>query len=65
MRKLGRIGIFVSGISKFLRNLKRSHRGRFDSIENGFEVKYLSEKGKRSFSMIKPSEWNSSKIVQT
>jgi len=56
MRKLGRIGIFVSGISKFLRNLKRSHRGRFDAIENGFEVKYLSEKGKRSFSLIKPSD---------
>lgn len=56
MRKLGRIGIFVSGISKFLRNLKRNHRGQFDAIENGLKVKYLSEKGKRSFSMIKPSD---------
>ncbi len=56
MRKLGRIGIFVTGIIKFLRNLKRSHRGRFDSIEKDLKIKYLSKKGKRSFSMIKPSD---------
>lgn len=56
MRRLGRIGIFVSGISKFLRNLKRNHRGRFDTIEKDLKIKYLSKKGKRSFSMIKPSD---------
>jgi hypothetical protein len=56
MRKLGRIGIFVSGVSKFLRNLKRNHRGRFDTIEKDLKIKYLSKKGKRSFSMIKPSD---------
>ncbi|MBU4445040.1 hypothetical protein KJ656_08175, partial [bacterium] len=56
MRKLGRIGIFVTSISKFLRNLKRSHRGRFDTIEKDLKIKYLSKQGKRSFSMIKPSD---------
>jgi Glu-tRNA(Gln) amidotransferase subunit E-like FAD-binding protein len=56
MRKLGRIGIFVSGISKFLRNLKRNHRGRFDTIENDLKIKYLSKNCKRSFSVIKPSD---------
>ncbi|MBU4446262.1 transposase, partial [bacterium] len=45
MRKLGRIGIFVSGISKFLRNLKRNHKEQFGMIEGKIADKYLSEKG--------------------
>ena len=56
MRKLGRIGIFVSGISKFLRNLKRNHKEQFGIIEGQLVDKYLSKKGKKSFSMIKPSD---------
>lgn len=56
MRKLGRIGIFVSGISKFLRNLKRNHKEQFGIIEAKIADKYLSEKGQKSFSMIKPSD---------
>jgi hypothetical protein len=56
MRKLGRIGIFVSGISKFLKNLKRNHKEQFGMIEGEIVDKYLSEKGKKSFSMIKPSD---------
>ncbi|RTZ96098.1 MAG: hypothetical protein DSY90_11635 [Deltaproteobacteria bacterium] len=32
MRHLGRIGLFVKTIKKFLRNLKRHHRTLFDSL---------------------------------
>jgi hypothetical protein len=33
MRRLGRIGIFVSTISKFFVNLKRGHKALFDTID--------------------------------
>jgi len=32
MRRLGRIGIFVSGINKFIKNLKRQNKKLFESI---------------------------------
>ncbi|MBL0731976.1 MAG: transposase, partial [Desulfosarcina sp.] len=35
MRRLGRIGIFVSTIHKFLVNLKRNHKELFDTIDAG------------------------------
>ena len=56
MRRLGRIGIFVSSISKFLVNLKRSHRELFDTINETVIDKYLSEKSLQCFAMVKPSE---------
>ncbi|MDO8747167.1 MAG: transposase [Thermodesulfovibrionales bacterium] len=56
MRRLGRIGIFTSSISKFLVNLKRGHKGLFDTIDEGILDKYLSEKSLQCFSMVKPSE---------
>lgn len=56
MRRLGRIGIFVSSISKFLVNLKRGHKELFDTIDEGILDKYLSEKSLQCFSMVKPSE---------
>ena len=56
MRRLGRIGIFTSTISKFLVNLKRGHKELFDTIDEGVIDKYLSEKSLQCFSMVKPSE---------
>src|SRR3990170_3248600 len=56
MRRLGRIGIFTSSISKFLVNLKRGHEELFDTIDEGILDKYLSEKSLQCFSMVKPSE---------
>jgi hypothetical protein len=56
MRRLGRIGIFTSSISKFLVNLKRSHKEQFDTVDKDIIDKYLSEKSLQCFSMVKPSE---------
>jgi len=56
MRRLGRIGIFVSSISKFLVNLKRGHKELFETIDETVTDKYLSEKSVQCFAMVKPSE---------
>jgi len=56
MRRLGRIGIFTSSINKFLVNLKRNHKARFDTVDTGIIARYLSEKSLQCFSMVKPSE---------
>ena len=56
MRRLGRIGIFASSISKFLINLKRGHKELFDTIDKTVIDKYLSEKSLQCFAMVKPSE---------
>ena len=40
MRRLGRIGIFVSSISKLLVNLKRGHKELFDTIDETVIDKY-------------------------
>jgi len=56
MRRLGRIGIFVSAINKFLKNLKRNHIALFETIKKEVIEKYLPEKSLQCFSMIKPSE---------
>ncbi|MBI5575979.1 MAG: transposase [Deltaproteobacteria bacterium] len=56
MRHLGRIGIFVRAIRAFLINLKRHHRGLFESLDGSFSERYLTRKGQGVFSMPKPSE---------
>jgi hypothetical protein len=56
MRHLGRIGIFVKAITKFLVNLKRHHRDLFESLDGSFSERYLTRKGQGVFSMVKPSE---------
>lgn len=56
MRRLGRISIFASSISKFLVNLKRGHKELFDTIDETVIDKYLSEKSLQCFAMVKPSE---------
>jgi len=56
MRCLGRIGIFVSGINKFLINLNRGHKEIFSTVDRALVDKYLAEKAVACFSMVKPSD---------
>jgi len=56
MRHLGRIGIFVKTIQKFLTNLKRHHRDLFDGLGREFTDRYLCKEEESTFSMVKPSE---------
>jgi hypothetical protein len=56
MRHLGRIGIFVKTIQKFLTNLKRHHRDLFDELGQEFTDRYLRKEEESTFSMVKPSE---------
>jgi len=56
MRRLGRIGIFVNGINKFLKNLKRQHNTLFETLSITLIEKYLPEKSLACFSMVKPSK---------
>ena len=56
MRRLGRIGVFVRTIKKFLINLKRQHRGLFDQLDPMLTQRYLSKNQESLFAMVKPSE---------
>lgn len=56
MRHLGRIGLFVATIRKFLVNLKRHERALFDALGQQWTNRYLTKQGQAVFSMVKPSE---------
>jgi hypothetical protein len=56
MRHLGRIGLFVTTIKKFLINLKRHHRGLFNQLDGVLTRRYLVKKEESIFAMVKPSE---------
>jgi hypothetical protein len=56
MRHLGRIGIVVQTIHKFLVNLKRHHPDIFGTLPAALVERYLPEKALGCFSMVKPSE---------
>jgi len=56
MRHLGRIGLFVKTIKKFLCNLKRQHRPLFDKLDSTLIKRYLSKREESLFAMVKPSE---------
>jgi len=56
MRRLGRIGIFVRCLHKFLANLKRQYPELFETLPQALAEKYLSEKAVACFSLVKPSE---------
>jgi hypothetical protein len=56
MRRLGRIGIFVRCLHKFLVNLKRQYPELFATLPQELVGKYLSEKAVSCFSLVKPSE---------
>lgn len=56
MRNLGRIGLFVRTIKKFLINLKRHHRVSFDQLDEQLVLRYLSKSQTTLFAMVKPTE---------
>jgi hypothetical protein len=56
MRHLGRIGLFVATIRKFLVNLKRHHKDLFEALDQELTNRYLTKQGQVVFSMVKPSE---------
>lgn len=56
MRNLGRIGLFVKTIKKFLVNLKRHHRGLFDQLDEPLTERYLSKSQGSCFAMVKPTD---------
>src|SRR4030043_199438 len=56
MRRLGRIGILVRCLHKFLVNLKRQYKELFDTLPQERVEKYLSEKAVACFSLVKPSQ---------
>lgn len=56
MARLGRIGIIAKTIQKFLVNLKRQRRELFDELPEELVGKYIIEKERSCFSMVKPSE---------
>jgi Transposase DDE domain/Transposase domain (DUF772) len=56
MRHLGRIGLFVKTIKKFLVNLKRHHKDLYDALDKALSDRYMTKQGEAVFSMVKPSE---------
>ncbi len=56
MRHLGRIGLFVKTIKKFLVNLKRHHKDLYEALDKAFSDRYMAKQGEAVFSMVKPSE---------
>lgn len=56
MRRLGRIGILVRCLRKFLVNLKRQYKELFEVLPREWVEKYFSEKAVACFSLVKPSE---------
>lgn len=56
MKRLGRIGIFVQCMHKFMVNLKRQHGDIFASLPQELVDKYLKKKSLSCFSMVKPSD---------
>ena len=56
MRHLGRIGLFVKTIKKFLVNLKRHHKDLCESLDKVLADRYMTKQGDAVFSMVKPSE---------
>lgn len=56
MARLGRIGIFVKGIDRFLVNLKRHHRLLYDRIDRKLVQRYRGPKAVDCFAGVRPSQ---------
>lgn len=56
MRHLGRIGIFIATIKKFLVNLKRQQQQLFEELSQELRDRYLHKEEASAFAMVKPSE---------
>lgn len=63
MRHLGRLGLFIKTIKKFLTNLKRHHKKLYDELDKELTDRYMTKNGENLFSMVKPSE--SGKTLET
>jgi len=56
MRTLTRLGIFVEGLGKFLRELKRSHPALYKDVSPEVIDRYVTREGGGCFELSKPSE---------
>lgn len=56
MRSLTRLGIFVEGLAKFLRELKRKHPRLYKRVDGKVIERYVGRKGGGCFDFSKPSE---------
>ena len=56
MARLGRIGIFVRAIDRFLVNLRRHHHGLWDKIDKQLVQRYQGKTAKGCFADVKPSD---------
>jgi len=56
MRHLGRIGLFVRTIRKFLVNLKRHHKALYAELPEELSGRYMRGQGEGVFALVKPSE---------
>jgi Transposase DDE domain/Transposase domain (DUF772) len=56
MRRLGRIGLFVKTIKKFLVNLKRHHPSLLDALDKDLRTRYLDKRQEAIFALVKPTQ---------
>jgi len=56
MARLGRIGIFVRAIDRFLVNLKRQHPGLWNKLDSDLVQRYQGQQASGCFAAVKPSE---------
>ena len=56
MARLGRVGIFVKAIARFLLNLRRQYRPMWDKVDAELIERYCGKKSKECFAGIKPSQ---------
>lgn len=55
MARLGRIGIFVRAIDRFLVNLKRQHRGLWNKLDGDLVQRYQGQQANGCFAAVRPS----------
>lgn len=56
MRKLGRTGLFVATIKKFLKKLSRSRKESYANLPPELVARYMAKDADACFSRVKPSE---------
>jgi hypothetical protein len=56
MRKLGRTGLFVATIKKFLKRLSRSRKESYANLPPELVARYMAKDADACFSRVKPSE---------
>jgi hypothetical protein len=56
MQHLGRVGLIARTIRKFLVNLKRQNREKFEALGEEVRERYMTRHGEAVFALVKPSE---------